>query len=74
MWLTKKLIADQIDQKERWYIEQSRSLSKEIEMLRDELERIHIRQNDLKIDLAKFKLEEKEIQMPKACDLIGHMA
>ena len=31
-------------------------------MLHDELERIHIRQNDLKIDLAKFKLEEKEIQ------------
>ena len=62
MWLTKKIIADQIDQKERWYIEQSKSLSREIEMLHDELNRIHTRQNDLKIDLAKFKLEEKEIQ------------
>ena len=74
MWLTKKLIADQIDQKERWYIEQSRSLSKEIEMLHDELERILYDRMTLRLTLPSLSWK-KEIQMPsKACDLIGHMA
>ena len=60
-----EIIADQIDQKERWYIEQSKSLSREIEMLHDELERIHIRgRMTLRLISPSLSSKRKKFKMP----------